>query len=253
MNHHYWLHQGDATEWLKSLPAASVDLVVTDPAYSSLEKHRKVGTTTRLKVSEGSSNEWFQVVENSYFPSFFAEAARVLKKNRHLYVMCDEETADIIKPMGRAAGFTFWKSLVWVKVGSKNRCKIDAGMGYHYRASKEFILFFEVGKRKLNDLARCDVLPVPKVRRAFPTEKPVELNRILIEQSTQPGEVVIDAFMGSGSAGEAALQCGRSFWGNDLSDEAMVVARARLSGYDGVKCLTGLPPPLPTSQTLLAL
>jgi len=248
-----WCHQGDATEWLRSLPDACVDLVVTDPAYSSLEKHRKIGTTTRLKVSDGSSNAWFEVVPNEYFESFFREVYRVLKKDRHFYMMCDEETADIVKPVARAAGFTFWKSLVWAKVGSKNRCKLDPGLGYHYRAAKESILFFEKGKRKLNSLAVCDVLPVPKVRGAYPTEKPVELNRILIEQSTLPGEIVLDPFMGSGSAGEAALASGRSFWGNDLSDKSLAVARSRLSSYQGVECLTSLPEAMGSPQKRLAL
>ena len=47
----YQLSQGDAVEWLRSLPAESVDLVITDPPYESLEKHRAIGTTTRLMVS----------------------------------------------------------------------------------------------------------------------------------------------------------------------------------------------------------
>lgn len=246
-----WLHQGDAVEWLKTLPDASGDLIDTDCAYESLEEHRKVGTTTRLSHSKGSSNDWFEIFRNERFPEFFREMYRVLRKDRHLYFYCDEKTADIAKPIGQAAGFKFWKSLVWVKVGSKNRCKIDPGMGYHYRSSKEFILFFEKGKRKLNSLATCDVLPVPKVRRGYPTEKPVELNRILIEQSTQPGEVVIDPFMGSGSAGVAALDCGRSFWGNDLSDKSLELARSRFSSYQNVRCLTD--PPVGDGQTRLLL
>src|SRR4051812_1338 len=44
----------DAVEWLRAQPAESIDLLVTDPAYESLEKHRAVGTTTRLKHSKGS-------------------------------------------------------------------------------------------------------------------------------------------------------------------------------------------------------
>ena len=41
----------DAVDWLRGQPAESIDLLVTDPAYESLEKHRAVGTTTRLKHS----------------------------------------------------------------------------------------------------------------------------------------------------------------------------------------------------------
>src|ERR1043166_4063212 len=134
----------DAVEWLRALPAESIDLLVTDPAYESLEKHRAVGTTTRLKHSKGSSNDWFAVFPNARFGELFSEAYRVLRRNTHLYLYCDAETAFIVKPVAEDAGFKFWKPLVWDKK--------TIGMGYHYRARYEFILFFEKGKRRLNDL-----------------------------------------------------------------------------------------------------
>lgn len=210
----------DAVEFLRTLPDASVDLVLTDPAYESLEKHRKVGTTTRLKHSDGSSNDWFDVVPNSYFPGFFAEVFRVTKKHRHFYMMCDQETMFVTKPMGEEAGFRFWKPIIWDKVAM--------GMGYHWRAQHEMILFFEKGKRKLNNLGVSDVIPVKRVRDGYPTEKPVELLRILIENSTQPGELVVDPFMGSGSTGVAALETGRAFLGSDTSQKAFDIAENRL-------------------------
>ena len=63
------LSNADAVEWLKEFPDESVDLVVTDPPYESLEKHRAVGTTTRLKHSKASSNEWFHVSRTTVSPS----------------------------------------------------------------------------------------------------------------------------------------------------------------------------------------
>ena len=71
--------RADAVDWLKSLPGESVDLVVTDPPYESLEKHRSVGTTTRLKHSKSSSNDWFRVFPNERFEELFSELYRVLK------------------------------------------------------------------------------------------------------------------------------------------------------------------------------
>src|SRR6266851_2146405 len=91
--------QMDAVDWLRSLKAESVDLVITDPPYESLEKHRAIGTTTRLKHSKSSSNDWFAVFPNARFPTLFSEAFRVLGKNRHFYLFCDPETAFIAKPM----------------------------------------------------------------------------------------------------------------------------------------------------------
>lgn len=214
------LHQADAVEWLHQLPDASVDLAITDPAYESLEKHRKIGTTTRLKQSKASSNAWFPIFKNDRFPALLAELYRVLKKNTHLYIFCDQETMFVIKPMAEAAGFRFWKPIVWDK--------LKIGMGYHYRARYEFILFFEKGKRKLNDLSIPDVLEVPRVWGGYPTEKPVEVSEILVRQSSAEGEIVIDPFCGSGSVGVAAANLGRHFWGSDLGEEALEITRRRL-------------------------
>lgn len=202
----------DAVSWLSTLADASVDLVITDPPYESLEKHRKIGTTTRLKVSKGSSNTWFDIFPNERFESLLKELFRVLKKNSHFYLFCDQETMFVIKPIAEKVGFKFWKPIVWDKVA--------IGMGYHYRARYEFILFFEKGKRKLNDLGVPDVLEHKRVHRGYPTEKPVSLLEILISQSSNPGDLVIDPFFGSGSTLIAASNLERDYSGCDVSEKA---------------------------------
>ncbi len=212
----------DAVEWLKSMPDGSVDLVITDPPYESLEKHRARGTTTRLKHSKASSNDWFEILPNTRFPELLGEVYRVLRRDRHFYLFCDATTMFVVKPMAEEAGFRFWKPLVWDKM--------RIGMGYHYRARYEFILFFEKGKRKLNNLGIADIIGVPRIHRGYPTEKPAAVSEVLIGQSTQAGELVIDPFMGSGSVGVAALGLGRRFMGNDTCREALDIATERLQG-----------------------
>lgn len=212
MNHHI-LTQCDVFDRLATLPDACVDLVVTDPPYASLEEHRKRGTTPRLV-------DWFPVIPNERFPEIFEQLHRVLKPNTHCYVMCDQKSAFVFKPMGEAAGFKFWKPIVWDKM--------RMGMGYHYRARYEFILFFEKGKRALNNKGTADVITCRSVRKKYPTEKPPEVARVLIEQSTKPGELVFDPFMGSGSTGEAAALSGRLFLGNDCTPRAFDTAQQRL-------------------------
>jgi site-specific DNA-methyltransferase (adenine-specific) len=214
------LAQLDAVDWLRQLQPASVDLIVTDPAYESLEKHRAIGTTTRLKHSKASSNDWFKIFPNARIPELFCEVYRVLRKDRHFYMFCDQETAFLAKPMGEAAGFKFWKPVIWDKK--------KIGMGYHYRSRYEFILFFEKGKRKLNDLGLADIIECPRIHNGYPTEKPAEVSEVLIRQSTQPGELVLDCFMGSGSVGVAAIRQGRNFMGSDICDEAIAISRRRL-------------------------
>ena len=240
------VHSGDAVAWLRGLATESIDLVVTDPPYESLEKHRAVGTTTRLKHSKASSNDWFTIFPNSRFPELFAELYRVLRRDRHLYVFCDPETAFHMKPVGEAAGFRFWKPLIWDKM--------MIGMGYHYRARYEMILFFEKGKRKLNDLGIPDIITAPRVHRGYPTEKPVAVSDVLIRQSTQVGELVIDPFMGSGSVGAAAIAADRSFAGCDLALEAVEVTRSRLLGAGGELAMRAVvEPPRVAGQVLLDL
>ena len=218
------LVKNDAVSWLTTLPDASVDLVITDPPYESLEKHRKIGTTTRLKVSKASSNQWFDIFPNSRFESLLKELYRVLKKGSHFYLFCDQETMFVIKPIAEKIGFKFWKPIVWDKV-----C---IGMGYHYRARYEFILFFEKGKRKLNDLGVPDILEHKRVYRGYPTEKPVPLIKQLIEQSSKEGEVVIDPFFGSGATLVAATQLNRIAIGCDISDYAHEEASSRKTDRD---------------------
>lgn len=221
----YSLRQSDALDFLAALPQASIDLLITDPPYESLEKHRAVGTTTRLSHSKASSNAWFETFANDRFDELFAQARRVLKADAHFYLFCDATTMFEVVPRGRAAGFTFWKPLVWDKV--------QIGMGYHYRARYELILFFEQGKRRLANLGIADILTAKRVRDGYPTEKPVDLLRTLIEQSSQAGEVICDPFCGSGSSGVAALQLGRHFCGADIDEGALTLSRTRLEAAGG--------------------
>jgi site-specific DNA-methyltransferase (adenine-specific) len=225
------IFHGDAIEMLKRLPAASVDLAVFDPAYESLEKHRKQGTTTRLKDSKASSNPWFQTFPNTAYDPLFVQLYRVMKKGTHIYMFCDEETRDVVLLGGKPqegqrynwdvppvhnANFKFWKSIVWDKV--------HAGMGYHYRASYEFILMMEKVERankhrQLNDKSIADVLHIPRLKgkQYWPTEKPAELIQILVEQSSNPGDVVLDFFAGSGVVGQVCRATGRRFLLGDLN------------------------------------
>lgn len=208
--------EADAVAWLLRLPCESVDLCIMDPAYESLEKHRAIGTTTRLKAS------WFPIFPNARFLLLFQALYTAMRRGAHAYVLVDEDTKPVAIDAATRCGFVFWNALVWDKV--------SIGMGYHYRRQHEYALFFARGRRcrRLADLSIGDVLRVPRVRGGYPTEKPVELLRVLVRQSSSPGELVIDPFAGSGSTGAAALVEGRRFAGCDVSPAAVDLARARL-------------------------
>jgi len=223
------LTQKDAVLWLQTLPSGSIDLVITDPPYESLERYRAIGTTTRLKKSKASNNAWFSIFEDRRFPGLFSELYRVLGKDTHFYLFCDATTMRVAVPIAEAQGFTFWKPLVWDKVA--------IGMGYHYRARYEFILFFEKGKRRLRDLSVPDILREKRIVGGYPTEKPASLIETLILNSSVEGEIVCDPFCGSGSTGIAALRQDRDFVGADVADDAIALATERLreaGGHEGV-------------------
>jgi len=234
-----WTSQGDAFDWLSRIKDESVDLVISDFPYESMEKYRATGTTTRLSKSKSSNNEWFGVVPNDRLPSLCAELYRVLKPKTHCYLFCDDETSDVLKQAGVQAGFYCWKRLVWDKQA--------LGMGYHYRAKYEFILFFEKGKsawkpepgklfhgtRQLHDRSLPDILQAKRIKsdEAYPTEKPLELVEALLLNSSDEGDLVIDPFMGSGVTGAAALKNGRYFWGCDIAPESLRRTDVLLQNY----------------------
>ena len=225
------LRRADALELLGSLPDGSVDLIVTDPPYSSLEEHRSHGTTRRLR-------EWFPIIQNADFQPIFDELYRVLRDDAHCYVICDEPSVFDFRPMAERAGFKFWKTLVWDKMAM--------GMGYHYRAQTERVMFLEKGRRQLANLGVPDIIRAKRLRGdgVYPTEKPVELLTTLIEQSSDKGELVLDPFMGSGSTGRSALLVGRRFLGGDVEPRSLEMAGAAMNriGTRGAVALRGQMP-----------
>jgi site-specific DNA-methyltransferase (adenine-specific) len=61
------------------------------------------------------------------------------------------------------------------------------------------------------------------------------VSEVLIKQSTDTNQLVIDPFMGSGSVGVAAIRNGRNFRGNDICDEALEITQQRLRDVGGVE------------------
>ena len=200
------LRRADARTSLAGLPDESVDLVVTDPPY---EFDR--GTTYYRR--------WFSDLPDTAWPEILTELYRVLRADRHAYVICDGRTKPVFAAAAIGAGFRVAKTIIW------NKQTPGLGGGA-YRSQHEFILFLEKGTRPGNRRDLGDVLTFPRVmtRGHYPTEKPVGLLKALISQSSQPGELVLDPFCGSGSTGRAARELGRRALLCDL--DAAAAARA---------------------------
>ena len=118
------------------------------------------------------------------------------------------------------------------------------GMGYHYRAQYEFILFLEKGNKPWNPCEQktfhgtkqlktksiSDIFPFQRIKRkdAYPTEKPVELMKVLIENSSNELDLIIDPFLGSGSVAIASSELNRNFHGCDISQSAIDYCNNRI-------------------------
>jgi site-specific DNA-methyltransferase (adenine-specific) len=204
------LVEGDARQLLASLPDEIVELVVTDPPY---------------EFDRGASyfRDFFAVLPDSAWLEILTELHRVLAADAHCYLLCDRRTKPIFEAAALEAGFRVHHPLIWDK-GS-----IGLGGGA-WRPRYEFICFFEKGHRAGNSRSLPDILQAPRVARGYPTEKPISLLTTLIEQSSDPGERVIDPFCGSGNTGKAARQLHRRALLCDI-DTTVAQRRLRLAAH----------------------
>ena len=101
----------------------------------------------------------------------------------------------------------------------------------YYMNQLEFILLLRKGKaRTINNRGTSNCLDVLNIigTKNHPTEKPVELMQILVENSSQPGETVLDPFMGTGATGVACVATGRKFIGMELDQDYFHIAGRRM-------------------------
>lgn len=202
--------------FLASIPSESIDLIITDPPYWTLNKWREVGTTTRLgghrETDKRDEDKWFVTIDSEDLWELLNEMWRVLKNNSHAYIFSDHETLRYVLSYADDMDWRKVKPLIWDKV--------NPGMGYTYRCRYEFVVFLEKGKRKLNNLSISDILTFKRIIKGYPTEKPVELMEVFINQSSKEGDLVCDPFFGSGSVAVACKKLKRRFVGCDINPRA---------------------------------
>lgn len=160
---------------------------------------------------------------------YLPEIYRLLKEGSHCYIMTNHVNLQHILNVATSCGFHFIKSLVWVKDN-----KI---MGQFYMSQFEYILFFRKGKGvKINNCGTSDVLCFPNKKlkdsegkNLHDTEKPVDLMKVLVSNSSKKGDLVMDCFMGIGATGIACKQLERNFIGCEINKEYFEVAEERIN------------------------
>lgn len=229
MNKDYSLILGDAIKELKKLPDNSIDLVATDPPYKVTSRGNagNSGGMLQKKLNlQGNVFKYNDVSMADYIPELF----RILKEGSHLYIMTNHiNLYEMLTELSKA-GFHFIKSLIWDK-GNKI-------MGQAYMSQFEYVLFCRKGAFKIiNNPGTSDILYVPNKKtkdgsggNIHDTEKPVRLMEILIGNSTQEGELVLDPFMGSGSTGVASLNLNRKFIGIEIDEQYYQIVKERIEG-----------------------
>jgi site-specific DNA-methyltransferase (adenine-specific) len=227
------IRRDDCLKFLRSLPPESVDVILTDPAYSGMNEHMKFGHGRIVGHYQRPGNtRWFTEFrdDEETFRVFLDECHRVLRDQRHIFVMFDSYSLLSLAPLMRER-FEVKNLLVWDKV--------NLGMGHYFRRRHEHIVFATKGHRRLSRRDLPDVLQHRRIHRgAYPTQKPVGLFWDLLRGSVEPGFTVCDPFAGSGSSAIAALRHGCSFLGCDLSLEAVTLASDRCGTFLG----TGIDP-----------
>lgn len=113
-------------------------------------------------------------------------------------------------------------------------------MGRFYMSQYEYILFFRKGKGvQINNCGTSDILSIRNVKtkgedgkNLHDTEKPVELMEVLVNNSSQPKQIVLDPFMGIGATGIACMRTGRKFIGYELDEQYFDISKNRMSEGD---------------------
>ena len=220
----------DCREFLKTVGDNTVDLIVCDPPYRITPRGNCInhGFLRTKKGMDGTIFEHNSVECDEWFPECF----RVLKDGGHCYIMCNHVNLYKFLTVAKDSGLHFIKSLIWNK-GNKVA-------GLYYMNSFEYILFFRKGKSvKINDCGASDVLNIPNVKlkdssgnNLHDTSKPVELMEILIKNSSQVGETVLDFAFGIGTTAIACRNLNRNFIGCEIDEKYYRIAQRRLEEID---------------------
>lgn len=221
------IHNKDVLELMKTMDDESIDLIVTDPPYKVTARGNagNSGGMMQDKLSmQGKIFKHNDIKPSEYIPEFY----RLLKDGSHCYIMTNHVNLHEMLNVAKESGFHFIKSLVWNK-GNKI-------MGQYYMSQFEYILFFRKGRgKKINKCGTADILEIPNKKtkgedgkNIHDTEKPVELMKVLIENSSNIDEVVFEPFMGVGSTIMACIELDRKYIGCEIDEKYYNIAKNRI-------------------------
>ena len=166
-------------------------------------------------------------IAKPFYKQLFQEFRRVLKPEGAFYYFTDWR------------GYAFYFPIINAELPVRNLIVWDklSGPGSYYTFAHELIIFGTAAKKLLHKggtnvwriKAFSSGAKSTDGEKVHPTQKPVELIKKMIEDSSESGAVVLDTFMGSGTTAVACLQTGRNFIGFEQDEKYHAIAQRRIA------------------------
>jgi DNA modification methylase len=239
---------GDCVEILQSLPAESVDLTFADPPYNlQLSKDLWRPNMTKVAAVDDAWDRFSSFAEYDVFTRSWLKACRrVLKDTGTLWVIGSYHNIFRVGSILQDLGYWILNDVVWVKTNPMPNFR-----GVRFTNAHETLIWASKSKgakytfnhhamKALNDdlqmrsdwtLPICSGAERIKVdgTKAHATQKPEALLYRVIQASSNPGDVVLDPFFGTGTTGIVAQRLNRQWIGIEREPAYVDVARRRLA------------------------
>jgi len=233
------VERAEALAFLRTLPDACVDAVITDPPYSSGGAFRGdrmaatslkyVKTGTKVDRPEFSGDNRDQHAFGYWCALWLAECARIAKPGAPICVFTDWRQLPVTADAIQAGGWT-WRGIVPWDKGEGTRPQKG-----RFRSQAEFIVWGSNGamplERGVGVLPGAFTVPVLQEDKHHITGKPTDLMRRIVAICA-PGGVVLDPFAGSASTGAACLRDGYRFIGSEMTEAYHGIAVDRLAAEE---------------------
>ncbi len=157
------------------------------------------------------------------FEEWLPEVYRILKPRTHCYIMINSRNLKELQTKAEDVGFSFQNLLAWDKG--------NVTPNQYYMQGLEFILMLSKRPAKpINNRGSKTLISIKNVKnKKHPTEKPVELMRHLVGNSSTIGDVVVDPFMGVGSTILACDDLNRAGIGIEIDEEFYNISVERMT------------------------
>ncbi len=240
--------QGDCIEVMAELPAESVDVVFADPPYN-LQLRQELWRPDNTRV-DGVDDAWDQFQDFAAYDQFtrawLTACRRVLKPTGTLWVIGTYH--NIHRVGGILQDLSYWilNSIVWVKVNPMPNfrgvrftnahetllwAQKERGAAYTFNHHAMKGLNEDKQMRSDWELPICSGRERLKVngQKAHPTQKPEALLYRVLASSSNPGDVVLDPFFGTGTTGAVAKRLHRRWIGIESEPSYVRLARKRIA------------------------